>query len=132
MRYVYLLALIFALIPGCGGKGGTMGPAVPEDGRIYLDNRTEFPVTASYFDEEVGIYETEVEPHQKKEISRDLIKGGTEVKVHLRSTEEAGGFGPQIPETDLTVKVDGNIVIIVYRVGVYGNPRAWEYQVITQ
>jgi len=85
-----------------------------------------------HFDEEMGTVETEVEAHQKKEISRDLLKGGTELKIHLKSTREAGGFGPQIPETDVEVTVDGNIVIVVYRVGVYGNPRAWEYQVITQ
>ncbi|HID10576.1 MAG TPA: hypothetical protein EYP17_04665 [Candidatus Latescibacteria bacterium] len=130
MRYMFPIALV--LVVGCGGKGGTMRPGVPEDGRIFLDNRTEFTITASYFGEEGGTVETVVEAHQKKEISRAPLKGGTEVKVHLKSTREAGGFGPQIPETDVEVTVDGNIVIVVYRVGIYGNPRAWEYYVITQ
>lgn len=39
---------------------------------------------------------------------------------------------PINPEVDIEVTVGGNIIILVTQVGLYGNPGAWQWQLVTE
>ena len=127
-----LLILIVSAAFGCGGSSSTKSTSGElGDGRIYLKNQTEFTLTASYLSEDQGILETVLKPGEKKDVSQAVLKGGTKVKVHVISDREPRGE-PINPEVDIEVTVGGNIIILVTQVGLYGNPGAWQWQLVTE
>ena len=127
-----LLILIVLAGFGCGGSSSTKSTSGElGDGRVYLKNQTEFTLTVSYLSEDRGILETVVNPGEKKDVSQAVLQGGTKVKVHVISDREPRGE-PINPEVDIEVTVGGNIIILVTQVGLYGNPGAWQWQLVTE
>lgn len=124
---------LFALIGivHCGGGSSTTSSGAPKDGRIYLKNATNFILTVSYLNADRGTLETVVQPGQQEEISQGIIPGDTKVKVHVISNKEPRGE-PYKPEVDIEVKMDGNVIIQINQVGLYGNPAAWQYQIFKE
>ena len=130
-RIGLLLSMVLAGF-GCGGGSSTKGTSgALQEGRIYLKNQTEFILKVSTLSEDRGILETVVNAGEKKDISQAVIEGGTKVKVHVISDREPTGE-PIEPEVDIEVTVGGNIIILVTQVGLYGNPGAWQWQLVTE
>lgn len=126
---VGLLWLIGAV--HCGGGDSTTSSGAPKDGRIYLKNETDFILTVSYLNAEQGTLETVVQPGQQEDVSQGVLPGDTKVKVHVISDREPRGE-PYKPEVDIEVTVDGNVIIQINQVGLYGNPAAWQYQIFKE
>jgi len=127
------LILAASVAFGCGGSTSTKSTSGElGDGRVYLKNQTEFTLTVSYLSEDRGILETVVNPGENKDISQAVIKGGTKVKVHVIHVIPFGEpRGERGTEVDIEVTVGGNIIILVTQVGLYGNPGAWQWQLVT-
>ena len=129
-----LLILIVLAGFGCGGSSSTKSTSGElGDGRVYLKNQTEFALTVSYLSEDRGILETVVNPGENKDISQAVIKAGTKVKVHVIDVISPGEPRTERgTEVDIEVTVGGNIIIVVTQVGLYGNPGAWQWQLVTE
>lgn len=123
---LYLIGIVY-----CGGGSSTTSSGAPKEGRIYLKNETDFILTVSYLNTERGTLQTVVQPGQQEEISQGVLLGDTKVKVHVISNKEPRGE-PYKPEVDIEVTVDGNVIIQINQVGLYGNPAAWQYQILTE
>lgn len=116
------------LLWGCGGgKSTSLKPR--GDGNIYLTNRSQFRITASYYNDELGKVETAVDPNKTEDVSKALLKAGTKVSVHVISDREYTGE-PFKPERDIEITIDGSITIIINQVGRYGNPGAWQFDIV--
>jgi hypothetical protein len=73
----WLAALL--LLAGCGGKAGApAAPPPPGEGRVLLDNQTEYAVEVVYLNGEQEIVRTQVAQGQVGEVSGGLLPGGTE------------------------------------------------------
>ena len=115
--HVLLCMVLTSAVVSISCGGGSSGPKVYDDGRVFLKNElqvhasdpTLHVVTSRYFHEELGQQiEVKVPPGESKDISTVVLKGGTEILFHL--VARTGGSDPL---ADVNVKIDGNITIRV-------------------
>lgn len=112
-----LLGLVLVwIILGCGGGASTTS-AFMEDGRIFVENQTNWGVlyTILDHDSETVITEGNVEANTKKEITVDPIKGGT--RITLRLVARHGTTN----SAELELTIDGNITVRVPNTGTWGS-----------
>jgi len=88
-----------------------------EDGRIFVENQTNWGVlyTILDHDSETVITEGNVEANTKKEITVDPIKGGT--RITLRLVARHGTTN----SAELELTIDGNITVRVPNTGTWGS-----------
>lgn len=103
-----------------GPAGGGGGDAQRRDGRVFLLNQTSVPLRAQYFDQAEGAIERVIPVGERREVSADVLKGGTKVKL----TVEREGGGTRVQEIE--VVVDGNVLI---RVTGFGARYGFEYEI---
>ena len=114
---VLLCMILTSAVVSISCGGGSSGPKVYDDGRVFLKNELQaYPsdptlhvVTSRYFHEELGQQiEVKVPPGESKDISTVVLKGGTEVLFYL--VARTGGSDPL---ADVKVKIDGNVMVRV-------------------
>lgn len=88
---------------GVRGPGGAS--RIFKDGRIFMENRANVPMDVSYVNEELGRIRTQVDPGQTLDISQALLKGGTEVKLTVKSVVMYSST------VVIPITVEGNITI---------------------
>ena len=132
--------VVCLLIGGLSCGGGSTGPRVMEEGRIYVENQFPAPtdpratnyVEARYYDEELSREVTMLVPPEggKKALGSEcaeytsegkLFQGGTEVKVHIQM-KTVGQH-----EKDIPIIVDGNCTIVIFGHGTQGG--TFEYEI---
>lgn len=105
LKEIFALILV-VLFTSCGGGGKSTDPKTSEDGRVFLRNELEQEVKVSYFNDNpaVGLVEVTIPPGKTEEISKVLLKGGSEVTFDV---------AVQYALAKIKVKIDGNKTIRV-------------------
>ena len=118
-----LLALIGAL--GCGSNAGSpLAPKAKKNGRIFVHNDlvidipgvdyTNSIVKVCFLNDKGEVIEEEVPWGECKDVSGDLVKGGTRIVMHLMAQDPKGSLGLS---RDMEFTVDGTIIIRVVGIG---------------
>ncbi|HID11456.1 MAG TPA: hypothetical protein EYP17_09185 [Candidatus Latescibacteria bacterium] len=134
MRTAIVLILGLGLPLACGGKSPVKEPGIKEDGRVFLENvsqnagRYKADVTVWYYDEELGKVEITVLPGEKKEVSHDILKGGTKLTLYLKG--RAYVYSHQLEPQEIEIVVDGNVTIRIYSYNWNNIGRPFEYDIL--
>jgi len=114
IRGILWITAITTLVLGCGG--GSTGPKVKQDGRIYVENawREDDPIHGPWIQarvKQIGdrILDTELKPipygKGPIEITPEVVPGGDTAVVHIRTVRW------RTLDWDLPFEIDGSIVI---------------------
>lgn len=103
------------LLLGCGG--GSTGPKTYEDGRVFVENRTEYELDVTFLNDAMETVETVVAPYATKvEVSQAVLKGGKQYTFTV--TAHARNFSPHV---DIELEINGPVTIQILEVSVHGS-----------
>ena len=112
-----VIALGLALILlGCGGK--STGSKTGEDGRAFVENRTEYELDVAFLNDALETVNTVVAPYATKvEVSQGVLTGGK------RYTFTVVGHCPVVAASgEVELEINGSVTIQILNVNCAGGP----------
>lgn len=102
------------------GGGKEVKKHTGKDGRILLLNETARDMDVTYVHADQGQIDTTVPAGEKMDVSKAVLKGGSEVTVKVEAVTSTR------PWANITVTIDGNVTIRITSLGAWG-ANALEY-----
>lgn len=128
------LLLLATLAAGCGSDsstGGTTKSKRQKDGRIFTRNDSQLILEVTVNDGR-SAHKTRVEPGERKEVSQDILKGGTKIAVLMDVVGGAPGTVVGFVQNDpvaLNIVVDGTVTIVATAANFIGDQWRADYEV---
>lgn len=113
IRKFWIVTISVLFLLGCGSDSPTKTQG-GGDGRIYVHNLHESPITVTYVNRETGVpVETDIPVGEKKEVSGGVIDGGKKVTVNVKGPVNRTISPNQTSALDIEVQIDGDVTIMV-------------------
>ena len=116
-----ILGLSICLL-GCGGE--STGPKASEDGRVFVENQTEYQLDVEFVNDDLEEVKTVVPPHATKvDVSQSVLTGGKRYTFSMMAHCEVMALRGEVE-----MEVNGSATIQIYNVNCAGGPPV-EYRI---
>jgi len=103
------------ILLGCGG--GSSGPKTYEDGRVFVENRTEYELEVTFLNDALEEIKTVVAANMKKvEVSQGVLTGGKQYTFIVVAHAELF-----TPRAEVKLEINGPVTIQILQVPVEGS-----------